>query len=214
MEVPPTVAQYHEVALIVASSQRKREIMEREPRPTMFSLASSDPQGELIDRTGMDAESLQQIDRIMGEMGRLRAVERKISRVSQDYMKLNETDMRAIRFLISAQHTETPVTPSMLAKHLRITTASVTKMIDRLEMGGHVLRTPHPTDRRSLCITVTRETHLAAREQVGRHHASRFGAAQRLSPAEREVVIRFLAETASDLEDSINRGHSRSTLEA
>lgn len=188
--------------------------MEREPRPTMFSLASSDPKGELIDRTGLDVEALEQIDRIMAEMGHLRAVERKISRASQDYMKLNETDMRAIRFLISAQHTQTAVTPSMLAKHLKITTASVTKLIDRLENGGHVVRAPHPTDRRSLCITVTRDTHLAAREQVGRHHASRFGAALRLSPAEREVVIRFLAETASDLENSSNSTHASNAPEA
>jgi DNA-binding MarR family transcriptional regulator len=76
-------------------------------------------------------------------------------------------------------------------------------MIDRLEQAGHVVRTPHPTDRRSLCVAVTPETHLAAREQVGRHHAARFGAAARLSAEEREVVIRFLAETANDLEDSI-----------
>ena len=188
--------------------------MERDPRPTIFSLASSDPKGELIDRTGLDAEALEQIDRIMAEMGHLRAVERKISRASQNYMNLNETDMRAIRFLISAQHTQTAVTPSLLAKHLKITTASVTKLIDRLENGGHVVRAPHPTDRRSLCISVTRDTHRAAREQVGRHHASRFGAALRLSPAERGVVIRFLAETASDLEDSSNSTRTSDVPEA
>lgn len=177
--------------------------MDREELPTIFNLASSDPRSELIDRSKLSEETLQQIDRIMAEMGRLRAVERKISRASQSYMNLNETDMRAIRFLISAKNTDTAVTPGMLAKHLGITTASVTKMVDRLEKAGHVVRAAHPTDRRSLCITVTPETHLAARQQVGRHHAARFGAAARLSPAEREVVIRFLAETAMDLEDSI-----------
>lgn len=177
--------------------------MEREELPTIFNLASSDPRSELIDRSDLSDETLQQIDHIMAEMGRLRAVERKISRASQRYMNLNETDMRAIRFLISAKNTSTSVTPGMLAKHLSITTASVTKMIDRLEQGGHVVRTPHPTDRRSLCVAVTPETHLAAREQVGRHHAARFGAAARLRPEERDVVIRFLAETARDLEDSI-----------
>lgn len=118
-------------------------------------------------------------------------------------MQLNETDMRAIRYLISAKHTDTTVTPSLLAKHLGISTASMTKMIDRLETAGHVTRTAHQTDRRSLVLTVTAETHLAAREQVGRHHAARFGAAARLTTAEREVVIRFLAETSQDLETSI-----------
>ena len=139
----------------------------------------------------------------MAEMGRLRAVERNISRASQRYMQLNETDMRAIRYLIAAKHTATTVTPSLLAKHLAISTASMTKMIDRLEKAGHVTRTAHHSDRRSLVLTVTAETHLAAREQVGRHHAARFGAAARLTTAEREVVIRFLAETSHDLESSI-----------
>lgn len=177
--------------------------MEREELPTMFNLASSDPRSELIDRSGLRPAALEQIDHIMAEMGRLRAVERKISRVSQRYMNLNETDMRAIRFLISALHTDSSVTPGMLAKHLGITTASVTKLIDRLEAAGHVVRASHPTDRRSLRVTVTPETHLAAREQVGRHHAARFGAAKRLTAEEREVVIRFLSETSGDLEESI-----------
>lgn len=177
--------------------------LEDEELPTIFNLDASDPRSELIDRAMLSEETLRQIDNIMAQMGRLRAVERKISRASQRYMNLNETDMRAIRFLIAAKNTSTSVTPSMLAKHLVITTASVTKLIDRLEQAGHVVRTAHPTDRRSLCVAVTEETHLVAREQVGRHHAARFGAAVRLSPAERDVVIRFLAETAKDLESSI-----------
>lgn len=178
--------------------------LDNEELPTIYNLASSDPRSELIDRSTVGEEALQQIERIMAEMGRLRSVERKISRASQQYMKLNETDMRAIRFLISAKNTGDIVTPSALAKYLKITTASMTKMIDKLERACHVVRTAHPTDRRSLCLAVTDHTHMAAREQVGRHHASRFGAAARLTPAEREVVIRFLSETSQDMESSIN----------
>lgn len=194
---------YHGVVTHISKPRgSERNPVDREELPTIFNLAASDPRSELIDRSQLSDEALRQIDRIMAEMGRLRAVERKISRASQRYMNLNETDMRAIRFLISAKNTGTSATPGMLAKHLGITTASVTKMVDRLEKAGHVVRTAHPTDRRSRCIAVTAETHLAARQQVGRHHAARFGAAERLSPAERESVIRFLAETAKDLEDS------------
>ncbi|WP_306420638.1 MarR family transcriptional regulator [Arthrobacter sp. JCM 19049] len=80
----------------------------------------------------------------MAQMGRLRAVERKISRASQQYMKLNETDMRAIRMLIAARHREEVVTPGQLAKHLGISTASVTKMLDRLEAGGTLPARPIP----------------------------------------------------------------------
>ncbi|MCZ4142685.1 hypothetical protein BZG17_33370, partial [Escherichia coli] len=73
-----------------------------------------------------------------------------------------------------------------------------------LEAHGHVRRTKHPTDRRSQCVEVTEETHLAAREQVGRHHAKRFEVAKSLSPEEREVVIRFLASTSDAMESSLD----------
>jgi DNA-binding MarR family transcriptional regulator len=185
--------------------------VEREKLPTMFSLAQSDPEQALMPRADIPAQDLEQIDRIMAEFGRLRAVERRIMLRSQSYMKLNETDMRAIRQLISAKHAGEAVTPSLLARHLGVTTASVTKMIDRLEAGGHVIRKPHPTDRRSQQVEVSAETHLAAREQVGRHHAKRFDVARNLSSAERDVVIRFLAGTSDALQDSLDGNEPQAT---
>ncbi|UTM47585.1 MarR family winged helix-turn-helix transcriptional regulator [Glutamicibacter mysorens] len=172
--------------------------------PTMYGLAESDPGQKLIKRAGVVDADLQQIDRIMAEMGRMRQIERRIMRSSQQYMKLNETDMRAIRKMISAKHAGESVTPGALSQYLGISSASVTKMIDRLEAHGHVRRTKHPTDRRSQCVEVTDQTHLAAREQVGRHHAKRFEVAKSLSPEEREVVIRFLASTSDAMESSLD----------
>ncbi|MGO3527855.1 MarR family winged helix-turn-helix transcriptional regulator [Glutamicibacter arilaitensis] len=170
---------------------------------TMYGLSESDPEQKLINRAGMSASDLEQIDRIMAEMGRMRQIERRIMRSSQEFMKLNETDMRAIRKIISAKHAGRSVTPGELSQYLGISSASVTKMIDRLEAHGHVLRTKHPTDRRSQCVEVTEETHLAARDQVGRHHAKRFEAASRLSSEERDVVIKFLAGTSDAMESSL-----------
>lgn len=172
--------------------------------PTMYGLAESDPDQNLIKREGVSPEALEQIDRIMAEMGRMRRLERQIMRNSQSFMKLNETDMRALRMLISAKHAGTAVTPGQLARYLGISSASVTKMIDRLIEGEHVARRPHPTDRRSWCIEVTGPTHLMARQQVGRHHAQRFEVAREFTDAEREVIIRFLARTSDAMEDSMN----------
>lgn len=171
--------------------------------PTMYGLAESDPGQKLIKRAGIAAADLEQIDRIMAEMGRMRQIERRIMRSSQKFMKLNETDMRAIRKMISAKHAGQFVTPGALSQYLGISSASVTKMIDRLESHGHVRRTKHPTDRRSQCVEVTEETHLAARAQLGRHHAMRFEVAKGLSSEEREVVIRFLAGTSDAMESSL-----------
>lgn len=69
-----------------------------------------------------------------------------------------------------------------------------------LQARGHIVRNPHPTDRRSLQISVTPETRRVARDTVGRHHARRYEAAARLTPSEREVVIRFLRETTEAID--------------
>ncbi|WP_345375725.1 hypothetical protein [Promicromonospora umidemergens] len=82
-----------------------------------------------------------------------------------------------------------------------ITTASTTKLIDRLAAGGHVLRSAHPSDRRGLGIEVTEDTRHAARQTVGRTHACRFDAAARLTPQGREIVTRFLDDLAGTAED-------------
>ncbi|UXN31327.1 MarR family winged helix-turn-helix transcriptional regulator [Glutamicibacter sp. M10] len=175
--------------------------------PTTYGLVESDPEQLLIDRRGISPSDLAQIERIMAEMGRMRQVERKIMRSSQRYMQLNETDMRALRQLIAAKNVGRVTTPTDLRAYLGISSASVTKMIDRLEANGHVRRSQHPTDRRSQCIEVTEQAHLAAREQMGRHHAKRFEVAYSLTPEEREVVIRFLAETSDALDSSLEQSN-------
>lgn len=114
-----------------------------------------------------------------------------MSEASQRYMKLGETDMRALRLLIAAQRQGVVVTPGSIAEHLAISTASTTKLLDRLERGGHIRRLPHPTDRRSLMIEITDDTRVAARDTVGRAHARRFDVVAALSPEERAVVADF-----------------------
>ena len=93
-----------------------------------------------------------------------------------------------------------PVTAGHLASHLGISTASTTKLLDRLQSGGHITRNPHPTDRRALQISVTPETRRSAHETVGRHHARRYHTAARLTPAERDIVIRFLRDMADEID--------------
>ena len=44
------------------------------------------------------------------------------------------------------------LTPKDLGKALNITTGSVTAMVDRLDSKGFMVRTPNPTDRRSVLL--------------------------------------------------------------
>lgn len=159
---------------------------------SMLDPRVMDPEGEIVPHSHLAEEELDQIVRVLEAMRRWRTTERRMSEASRQYMKLGETDMRALRFMIAAQRNGQLSTPSGLAKHLGISSASVTKMLDRLIGSGHIRRHPHPEDRRSTTIEVTEETQRVARQSVGRAHAGRFHAAADLTPEEREVVIRFL----------------------
>lgn len=170
------------------------------PFARLYDVDASDPQSQLVDRSKVPAPDLAQIGALMAALGELREAEDRLSEASLKYMKLNRTDMRALHYLIVASHTGEIVTPGALSAHLRISTASTTKMLDRLERGGHIVRSSHPSDRRALVITITDETRAAAMDTVGRQQAKRFGAAARLEPEERDTVIRFLRDMASELD--------------
>jgi len=167
--------------------------------PQMFSVEANDAKGQLIDRTGFDPAVVQHISEVMAALGRLRDAERKLSQDSQQYMKLNETDMRALHFLMVCENQGAIATPSAIAAHLHISAASTTKLLDRLEAGGHIAKHAHPTDRRAYAVTVTSHTRESAMNSVGKQQARRFHAAARLSPEQRDTVIGFLDDMAREL---------------
>lgn len=164
------------------------------PGSGIYELDINDPTGELIDRGSLSAADMQQINALMRALGGLRDAEQALSEASLRYMKLNRTDMRALHFLITCENSGSIATPGAIASHLAISTASTTKLLDRLEHGGHITRSPHPFDRRALAIAITPSTKKSAVETVGRQHARRFIAAANLSVPERDVVIRFLTD--------------------
>lgn len=165
----------------------------------LYDVEKNDPESLLVDRSHLSSEDIQGVTKVMAALGRLRDAERVLSEASQRYMKLGQSDMRALHFLIVGQHTNAVVTPSAIATHLGISSASTTKLLDRLEEAGHIVRSPHPSDRRALAITITDQTREAAMRTVGRLQAKRFHAAARLTPEERAVVVRFL----DDMTDQI-----------
>ena len=170
---------------------------------SLYDVNASDPQSLLVDRSALGVEDVAQITRLMNSMANLRRSEEELSKASQKFMQLSETEMRAIHFLIVAANQEQIVTPGAIARHLGITSASTTKLLDRLERDEHIVRSPHPTDRRALSISVTEQTHAVARDTVGRTHANRFIVAAALEPGEREVVTKFL----NDIAERMRQGH-------
>ncbi|MDI2034309.1 hypothetical protein PJL15_01424 [Paenarthrobacter nitroguajacolicus] len=171
------------------------------PAPAgIYHLDANDPRQELVDRSRFSDADVQQISDLMAALGRLRDAEQRLTDASLRYMKLNQSDMRALHYLIVCANHGAIATPGAIAAHLNISTASTTKLLDRLERAGHVTRDAHPSDRRALAIAITPETHEAAMRTVGKQQARRFLAAARLTPEERGVVMRFLDDMAQEIE--------------
>lgn len=166
---------------------------------SVYDVSANDPDGHLIERSGVPAAEVAQISGVMRALGALRSAEDRLAQASQEYMKLGRTDMRALHFLIVGENRDEITTAGALAAHLEISSASTTKLLDRLERGGHITRSPHPSDRRALAIRITPGTREAAIETVGVSQSRRFHAAARLSPAERETVIAFLLDMADEI---------------
>lgn len=160
-----------------------------------------DPHQQLVDFSGMEETEIDQITRVLVGIRTWRETEREISTDSRARMHLNETDMKALRFLVVAKNQERIVTPGALTSHLKISSASTTKLLDRLADAGHIDRSPHPTDRRALMITISQGAHERVRDTVGRTHARRFDVAKAMTPEEREIVIRFLGNLSDTRDD-------------
>ncbi len=118
----------------------------------------------------------------------------------KDDMEMNASDLSALRMLIMREQRGQPVSPHDVAQHLRISTASTTKLLDRLTASGHVERRPHPRDRRARVIVLTEES----RRTFFRHFGDRLQAmrrvADRYTDDELVVIARFLAELGDAIE--------------
>lgn len=169
-----------------------------------------DPTSELGGRLGLTDHDVDEVVDLLAALREWHLASERMSAASRAYMNLNANDMRAVRFLIAAENLGQAATASAVAQHLGISTAATTKLLDRLEEGGHVNRLPNPADRRALILRVTPATRRSAREGVGRQHARRFVVGARLTSGERATVARFLRALAAtedeDAADPSGRG--------
>ncbi|MFT3876923.1 MAG: MarR family transcriptional regulator [Propioniciclava sp.] len=165
----------------------------------LYDLDARSPARSVVEGTDLSEGDLAQITRLMRALAELRETEKAIMEASEKYMKLSAQDMRALHYLMVAKSRGETVTPGMIAAFLKISAASTTKLLNRLERGGHVVRRVHPTDRRAFAIEITPHTEESAQRTVGKQHAKRLHAAARLTSEERETVTRFLQEMARDI---------------
>lgn len=77
----------------------------------------------------------------------------QLNNVVANRLGVTDTDVQCLHVL--GRHG--PTTPSVLAKHVNLTTGSASRMIDRLVAAGCVRRVADPDDRRRVLIEPTQE---------------------------------------------------------
>lgn len=96
-------------------------------------------------------------------------------------------------------------TPQDLNRVARITSAGMTRTLDRLEDAGYVDRVPNPEDRRSVLIGLTDAGWEFAATVMGDLHAQYEEVAGHLSATERKESLEILRGAISQLATAISR---------
>ncbi len=129
---------------------------------------------------------------LLDALRRYRGAERRIRRRTCTAMGMNETDVLAVRHLLAAQREGRVVTGKDLARHLEISSASTTVLVDRLVRSGHAQRSRHPIDRRAIVVSATPASDRDVRAALGPLHYAMLAIAQSLPPEELRSVQTFL----------------------
>ncbi|MCR2784491.1 MULTISPECIES: MarR family transcriptional regulator [unclassified Microbacterium] len=127
------------------------------------------------------------------------AVDRMHSGMKDD-MDMNATDVAALRMLIMREQRGQPVSPHDVSRHLRISTASTTKLLDRLSESGHVQRRRHPRDRRALIVELTDQTREEFQRTFGRRMQELRAVAEQFDDEQLQAIARFIEGTAQVLD--------------
>lgn len=162
----------------------------------------NDARSRSVERTRSDYwyDSADPAAALLGALRTFRMAEENLRRRMSEGMDMNTTDLSALRFIISRENCDDPVTPLRLAEHLHISGPSTSKLLDRLTASGHLRRLPHPTDGRSRIVVATEHAHDQVRERLGHmHQRMREIAAQVPAPA-REATSQFLLAMAEQLD--------------
>jgi len=156
---------------------------------------SSDKKAPLIEAIGLAVmryqDSTQSLDETVGEI-----------------YDLNPAERHCLSFIWPA-----PQTASAIAREIRLTPASVTALIDRLEKRGLVRRRPDPTDRRRVYVEATAQTKRLTEEAylpTGEAGAAMLGS---YSAEELAIILRFIGDATAVQErmiaELLKRGTSR-----
>lgn len=136
-------------------------------------------------------------------MDRLVVTVRRVVRAAEAYRRVtSEVTGIGLTEMITASelHYHGPLTPSVLAERLGLTSASVTAVVDRLTGLGLVTRRRHPDDRRSVIVELTEAGTETLAAMVDMFTADISEGIRAAEPAHVEELDRLLEQVATHLE--------------
>ena len=150
------------------------------------SAVTGAPQQPLEDTT-------EAVGRLMASLNEMDDEHRRMRRYFCELIGVSMTELN----LVLAIGSHKSMTPKALAAELYLTTGAMTALLDRLEAGDMIVRTPHPTDRRSLVIRLS-QAGTVARETISRRYfdavATALAASPELADARFHKNIDFLTQ--------------------
>lgn len=147
-----------------------------------------------------DTDDVSRAILVLQSLRRFKAADTAMRHRTQSEMDMNETDLLALRYLISAEGRGDTVGPKELAVALEISTAATAKLLARLVKSGHIRRESHPTDRRAQLLFATPDAQDEVRKTLGAMHERMLSVAQDFSPGEQHAIIRFLDAMCSSVQ--------------
>ncbi|MBJ7579053.1 MarR family transcriptional regulator [Devosia sp. MC532] len=116
----------------------------------------------------------------------------QIHRWMAEQAGLNTTDLLALYYIRNA---EGQAAPKQLAENLGLTSGATAILLNRLEQRGLIQRSPHPSDRRAVLLSLgpaaTAEGILHVRQYLREANADVFDT---LGEQERGIVVKFLGD--------------------
>ncbi|ROS30811.1 MarR family winged helix-turn-helix transcriptional regulator [Cellulomonas sp. PhB150] len=140
------------------------------------------------------------IAELLESVRRFRRADAEMRRRVSAGMAMNVTDMQALQYVIATESRGGHAHPRDIAAYLAISTASTTKLLDRLTASGHLVRSTNPADRRSLVVTSTPHAHAEVHARLGRMHQAMAAIAAAVPDDARPALKEFLDAMSEHLD--------------
>jgi len=112
-------------------------------------------------------------------------------------------DALALRHLVQEHRDGRTVNPTQLARALRLSTAGITKLVDRLGRDGRVERRPNPNDRRGVILVPAGSAEEDLARAYGHIQAPLIATIDALDDVEAAAVQRFATRLADALRQAL-----------